>query len=298
MPDLSLDLRYLRYVFAVAEQGSFRQAAAKLDLPQSTVSRRVAQLERRLGVSIFDRAHTGARLTLAGQRFVDEALVGAQHLSNAVGALHAMRRGRDGTLRLGVFTSLRNRFLLTLIDAYHQRYPEIDCHFEEGTAQDAVGGVLDGRLDVAFVTGKVTAPGCQSAKLGEELLYLAERRRDPVPPGERTISLEDLRDQRFIVTRGGRGPNIEEFILSRLILPGFRPDIQVHDVSLETLLHMVELGFGVAVVSEAAIAPDGPIAFRALAGEGCSVSTSAVWLTSNTNPALRPMISLARELAP
>jgi DNA-binding transcriptional LysR family regulator len=82
-----------------------------------------------------------------------------------------------------------------------------------------------------------------------------------------------------------------------LISPGFRPDIEVHDVSFETLIYLVELGLGVAVVSEAAIAPEGPITFRALAGDSSSVVTSAVWLTSNTNPALQPLLSLARQLS-
>ena len=298
MPDLSLDLRHLRYVLAVAELGSFRQAASALDIPQSTVSRRVAQLERRLGMSIFDRNRTGVRLTLAGQRFVDEALIGAQHLSNAVGALHALRHGRGGALRFGMFTSLRNRYLRTLVDAYHRRYPEVDCRFEEGTAQSAVAGVLDGRLDVAFVTGQIAAPGCETVALGHEQLYAAERRSDITSPADATVALRSLRDRRFIVTKGGRGPNIEDFILSQLITPAFRPDIQVHDVSFESLLHMVELGFGVAVVTEAATAADEPIEFRALSGAGCSLAASAVWLTSNTNPALQPLIALARKLAP
>ena len=227
MPDLSLDLRHLRYVLAVVEQGSFRRAALSLDLPQSTISRRVQMLERRLGISIFDRDHKGVHLTAAGQRFVNEA-----DFTNAVGALHAVRRGQGGAVRLGMFTSLRNEFLRRPVGEYHLRHPAIECHFEEGTTQSSIGGVIDGRLDIAFVTGRPTAPGCQSVALGQEQLYVAERRQDLVRPTEAMIPLSSLRDRRFIVTRGGRGSDVEEFILSQLISPGFRPDVQVHDVQL------------------------------------------------------------------
>ena len=50
MPDLTLDLRYLKYAIQVAEAGSFRRAAERIAISQSTVSRRVQMLERQLGV--------------------------------------------------------------------------------------------------------------------------------------------------------------------------------------------------------------------------------------------------------
>lgn len=295
MPDLSLDLRNLRCALAVVEQGSFRQAALELELPQSTVSRRVAQLEHTLGISIFSRGHQGVRLTTAGQRFMKEALIGARHFANAVGAMRAMRQGEAGRLHLGLYTSLRNEALKGLVNEYHRRHPAIDCHFEEGNAQALVSGVLDGRLDIAFVTGRPRTPRCEATVLGDEHLYAAQpksRVRDSIEQ----VDLLTLRDQRFIVTKGGRGPDIEDFLISRLSSPGFRPHIQVHDVSFETLLHMVELGFGTAVVSQGAASRDGPIAFRALSGPASKVVTSAIWLTSNANPALGPFVKLARRI--
>src|SRR3546814_9609339 len=84
VPDLAFDLRYLKYAIVVAEQGSFRRAADVLNLPQSTVSRRIQILERTLGVPLFERSRTGARPTLAGERFMREAAVGAGPLREAV----------------------------------------------------------------------------------------------------------------------------------------------------------------------------------------------------------------------
>ena len=68
MPDLTLDLRYLKYAIQVAEAGSFRRAAERIAISQSTVSRRVQMLERQLGVSLFERTRTGAALTPEGAR--------------------------------------------------------------------------------------------------------------------------------------------------------------------------------------------------------------------------------------
>jgi len=77
VPDLAFDLRYLKYAMLAAEHGSFRRAAEALNLSQSTISRRIQLLERRIGIPLFERARSGARPTTAGERFMREAAIGA-----------------------------------------------------------------------------------------------------------------------------------------------------------------------------------------------------------------------------
>jgi DNA-binding transcriptional LysR family regulator len=99
MPDLSLDLRYLRCALAVSEQGSFRRAASKLELPQSTVSRRVQLLERRLGFALFVPDRRGARLTVSGAGFLKDAMAGAKQIARAAQIAAAAQRGESGEIR-------------------------------------------------------------------------------------------------------------------------------------------------------------------------------------------------------
>ena len=63
VPDLALDLRYLRYALVAAELGSFRRAAAALAVRQPTSSRRVQLLEHRLGFVLFERDRGGVQLS-------------------------------------------------------------------------------------------------------------------------------------------------------------------------------------------------------------------------------------------
>jgi DNA-binding transcriptional LysR family regulator len=84
VPDIALDLRYLRYAMLVAEQGSFGRVAALLDVSQSTISRGGRILERRLGAPLFERDRSGARLTRLGERFMRDAAIGAEHLRRAI----------------------------------------------------------------------------------------------------------------------------------------------------------------------------------------------------------------------
>lgn len=83
MPDVALDLRYLRCAIAAAEHGSFRRTALFLDVPRSTVSRRIQMLEGRLGFPLFVRERIGVKLTPAGADFLKDAIAGVYHLSRA-----------------------------------------------------------------------------------------------------------------------------------------------------------------------------------------------------------------------
>ena len=73
-----LRLRHIHYFVTASEQGSFRKAAALLHIQESAVSRRIRDLEDRLGASLFHRHPGGVSLTVAGQRFLRRVRVALQ----------------------------------------------------------------------------------------------------------------------------------------------------------------------------------------------------------------------------
>lgn len=102
MPDLSLDFRLFRYALASAEHGSFRRAAAALNIQQSSVSRGVRNLEYRIGADLFQRSHAGIRPTPDGEQFLQEAALGFEHLERAMQRIGAAQRGEHGELTIAV----------------------------------------------------------------------------------------------------------------------------------------------------------------------------------------------------
>lgn len=68
-----MELKRLRWFVIAAEEGSFRRAADHLDIAQSALSRQIAALEEELGVDLFERRHTGVRLTVADRAFFADA---------------------------------------------------------------------------------------------------------------------------------------------------------------------------------------------------------------------------------
>ncbi|QND66394.1 LysR family transcriptional regulator [Mesorhizobium loti] len=295
MPDLSLDLRYLRYAILVAEYGSFRRTADVLNIPQSTVSRRIQLLERRIGISLFDRTGSGARPTSEGERFLREATIGAEYLREAVDALALARRGHSGELRIGLMASLASGYLGDLLCSYHRRFPAIEIRLDEASAQVNSGAVLNGRLDAAFMPGDPRLPGCRAEILWQERIYAA------IPDAHAlctldAVSWDDLRHQTFLVSVDAAGSEIEDHIVRQLSEPGFRPTISVQRVGRENLINMVAKGFGITLTTNSTLGITySGVCFLPVVGREETVSSSMVWSVSNQNPALKLLLGLTRS---
>lgn len=297
MPDLALDLRHLRYAMVVAEHGSFRRAAAALNLSQSTVSRRVQLLERRLGVLLFERSRAGARLTYAGEKFIRDAAFGAGQLQQAVTDISLVQRGLNGELRIGVMASLASGFLADLFLCFRSRFPDVEVKLEEASSQINAAGVLSGRLDAAFISGAPQLPGCEARQLWKECIFLALPSDHAMANRDR-VSWQEIREETFIVGADGPGPEIEDYLVKQLSELGFRPRIVVQRVGRENLLNLVAKGFGLTLTTNSTLGTSySGVAFVPVGDGDESVLSSVVWPANHENPALRRMLELCDSLA-
>jgi DNA-binding transcriptional LysR family regulator len=149
---VDLDLEAVRTFVAVAEAGQFQRAAADLSITQQAVSKRIAALERALGVRLFTRAPRGAELTVDGQAFLPHA---RELLSVAERASASVRPGRR-PLRVDVITSRSAQS--TLMRGFHRAHPEVEL--DVVTLRDieaAVAALGSGTIDATFRA--VAAPG-------------------------------------------------------------------------------------------------------------------------------------------
>ena len=135
---MPIELRHLRYVIAADKHRSFRQAATALRLKQSTLSRRIHQLEDELGVLLFTRHSGGVRPTTAGHDFLRRAKRITEEVHAMTVLAKAESRGEVGRLSIGFYTSLSAGNLRASLLDYVTRYPEVICHAVEGVARPSV----------------------------------------------------------------------------------------------------------------------------------------------------------------
>ena len=119
-----IELRHIRYFVAASEQGSLRKAAMLLNIEESAVSRRIRDLEDRLGASLFHRHSGGVSLTVAGQRFIRRARIALQQIEDGISDVAAIGRSEDGIVKIGIFSSLASGFLFDLMKAFDAKHPD------------------------------------------------------------------------------------------------------------------------------------------------------------------------------
>lgn len=290
-----MELRDLRYFVAVAEASGFRRAAAQLNVRPSVVSRRIRDLEDRIGVSLFERTHAGTRLTYAGRSFLDDVRQVFAQLDAAVRKVSAAGRAGEGVLRIGIVASISTGFPNLLIRDWCRDHPRVVLDILDGAPNEHVAAVIERRLDVTFVTGTPYSHGCEVERLWDEPIFAALP-SDHEHSTREIIDLSELGGERFIVSGAAPGPEIHDFIIKRLSDLGSSPRIHYFGVGRETLMSLVGLTFGVSLVSGAEIGVSYPgVTFVEVTGE--SLPFSAIWSPDNDNPALRSFLSKARTRA-
>lgn len=134
-----MDWNDLRYFLCVARTGSLTQAAGELNVSQSTVSRRIGELEASLGMSLFARSQTGYFLTDEGR----EVLRHAERVEDSVMALERGAAGIDdspvGTVRLATSENLATDLVVPAMPAFRARYPGICVEIITSTATAELG---------------------------------------------------------------------------------------------------------------------------------------------------------------
>ncbi|AGP52006.1 LysR family transcriptional regulator [Streptomyces rapamycinicus] len=166
-----MDLDTVRTFVVAADAGQFQEAAAELAVTQQAVSKRIAALERELGVRLFTRTPRGAELTIDGQAFLPHA---RELLRVAERAVSSVRTGRR-PLRVDVIAS--RGAASGLMRGFHRAYPEIDLDvvmlFDIETAVAAIrSGTIDASFRAVAMPGRPLPEDIESVRVLDEPLQL------------------------------------------------------------------------------------------------------------------------------
>ncbi len=181
-------LTELEAVLAVARRGSFRAAAAELEMSTSALSQSVAALEARIGTRLFHRTTRSVRLTEAGERFVAEVAPTVSGIRSAMERAGESADAPTGTLRLNTSTGAARRLMKPLLIPYMQRYPRVQLELvTEARLIDIVREGYDaGFRTLDIVPGDMVAvpvgPPIRHAVVGSPAYFA--RHGQPQHPGD------------------------------------------------------------------------------------------------------------------
>ncbi|MFJ8945301.1 LysR family transcriptional regulator [Streptomyces sp. NPDC102395] len=255
-----IDVQRLRVLRAVAEHGSFNQAAAALRLTPSAVSQQVAALERSLGTQVVARSTRGVTLTPAGRIMVGTAESVAAELEHARQQVAALSTGRT-QLTVATFTSGGRLLLPAALTQLMAAHPRTVLHVREGEPEAVLPLVRQGAVDLAlayhFDGPLPVGPGPRSSLEWTPLL------EDPLhvvlPQGHRladhdALDLADLAAEPWVL-----GCLKTEAYLRRFARhAGFDPDIRGTTTDYFFARSLVGAGMGISLIPSIALAPEIP----------------------------------------
>jgi DNA-binding transcriptional LysR family regulator len=165
----------------VVERGSFARAAADFGVPPSTLSRKVAALERRLGVRVLERTTRHLRPTEIGELLAERGSRVRRELEDAERAVADHQRAPRGLLRLTVPTPIATDFLGPALAEYLRRYPEMRV---DVTADDRMADLVSEGFDVAIRAGTLADSSLGVVRLAtvSPVLAASTRYLDRSPP--------------------------------------------------------------------------------------------------------------------
>lgn len=248
-----MDLRHLRYFVAVAEERHITRAAERLGIQQPPLSQQIKALEAELEVQLFRRKPRGVELTEAGEGLLVDARRILAEVEEALTRVRRTARGELGRLTVGFTASAPFQpFVTRILRDFRTANPGVSMKLEEGSSSELVAEVQAGRVDVAFVRGKVPAGGgVASYDLLEEPMMAALPARHPLAAGKgRRLPLVKLEGEPFVLYRRSSGPGLYDAIVSACHAAGFAPRIEQEAPRITATLNLVAAGLGVTLVPQ------------------------------------------------
>jgi len=244
-----MELRHLRYFSEAARELHVGRAAETLSIAQPALTLQIQALERELGVELFDRAGRRIALTEAGKHFLMEATEILAQVERATLATREIGGGFAGKLRVGFTESASfSPMVMSVLTRFRSTWPAVDLVLEESQTDSLVTGMIQGRIDVAFVRPPVRGDAKVAFKpLADEEMKLA------VPVGHRlakrkAIDLSELRDEAFVVYPRKHGTGLSDGVIAECRRAGFVPRIVQETPQLSATINLVAAGMGVAIV--------------------------------------------------
>lgn len=272
-----MELERLRRFVVAAEELSFRRAADRLDIAQSALSRQIATLEDELGVDLFERRYTGARLTEAGRAFLADASRMLSDLDRARETVASVAFGNSGRLRLAVCEDATTPTFAAIIAAHRERCPNVALELFEMPSAMQAAALRRGDIDAGLLLPPVPEFGIQLDELWREDWLVAMPAEHRFASME-TVPISELAGENFITAHPELGPGCHAQSQAMFLAAGVQPHTVARAFRRLTMAMLVHSGAGVTLLpgAFANVAMDGMV-LRPLSSGGHSMCVAAAY---------------------
>ncbi len=242
-----MEIHQLRYFVAVAEEGSFSRAAARVRVAQPSLSQQIRKLEAEVGQPLFDRLPRSVVLTEAGRCLIDYARQILASIGDARRCIDEFKGEIAGRVAVGAIPTIAPYVLPELVVTFQNHYPQVTLEIVEDVTAGIRRRIEAGELDVALASTCQQSPTLRRERLGNEpLLALVPEGHELAKKTE--ITFDDLKSQRFLLLHEMHclSQQVHHLLESRRL----QPEIALAGSQLSTIANMVAAGIGVSIVPQ------------------------------------------------
>jgi DNA-binding transcriptional LysR family regulator len=282
----------------IARTGSFTAAAGELGISQPAVSRRVELLEAELGQPLFDRIHSGARLTAAGEAFLPHARHVLSAVRDGMAAVEALASGSQGSISLALVGTLASTSLTVKLRAFRETYPDIHLQLRTARSFEVSALVQQGDVMLGLRYFADPATSVESIKVADEALVVACAAGSELAT-RYSINPANLRGTPWIGFPTGSHSSGEPFarVLQHTLSRANLDDAEIIEIdSLTAQKRLIEAGFGIGLLPESSIEEElrlGTLAVLETVDLRASVPVMAIYRRKGfLSPAARTLLDM------
>jgi len=245
---IGLELRQIKYFIEVAKREHVTEAANKLHVAQSAVSRQIFNLEEELGVDLFIREGRTVRLTRIGKIFLEHMERAINVIEDAKQVVEEYIDPEKGTIHIGFSASLASYILPTAIFYFRKQYPNVKFDLHQDSHHKLINAVIKGDINIAILGPLPTDKDkIKSTVLFTEDIVALLPVSHPLA-NRSSLTLNELRNESFILFP--EGFILREVIMDGCIQRGFRPQVAFEGKDLDAIKGLVSAGLGVTLIPE------------------------------------------------
>lgn len=220
-----------------------------LSIKHTVLSRSIAQLEYLVGTSLFERSSGGIKPTVAGRAVLRIARLILEQVDILVDTGRSGGRGDTGHLVIGFYTSVSTGNLRATIAEFKTLLPQIELATMERSRFHLMIALRNGTVDVVVSPGRVASKDVESLLLWSERILISLP-QDHCLAAREIIYWADLRNEKILLSKTDPGQELEDLLISKLVLPDDRPAVERHDVSRGIVKNLTSMGMGLSLVME------------------------------------------------
>ena len=242
-----MEIHQLRYFVAVADEGSFSRAAAKVRVAQPSLSQQIRKLEAELGRPLFDRLPRSVVLTEAGRCLIDYARQILASIGDARRCVDDLKGEVAGRVAVGAIPTIAPYVLPELVVTFQKNYPDVILEVVEDVTDGITRRIEAGELDVALASTCRASPTLRREPLGTEPLLALVPEKHPLAKKD-VVEFDDLKSQRFLLLHEMHclSQQVNHLLESRRL----RPQIALAGSQLTTIANMVAASIGISIVPQ------------------------------------------------